>query len=363
MAYGGPDGVITVYESQVDRARLERLEGARWEYGYSHPSFVEESDDGKVDLTDCYILVTTERVSGARQLLPLLEQVVPTGRPLLIVAQDVEGEAFATLLLNRRRGVVNAVAIKTGTVTSQRRSALEDLAVLTGATLIARDAGLILESTTLDHLGQTKRAIVEQNSMTVIEGAGDPQKVDFRVSSLRAAMSRAEGDNDREDLVQRIARMKGGVANIVVGGLTFSDTFEAKYQVWSAIHSARKAVEGGVLVGGGKALLNAVDSLASVSADSAAEVAGVAAIRVALEEPTRRLIATAKQDEQSTMATIVSPMAPRFGFNARTGSSGDLVSAGILDPEPVLTHALSVAFSHARRVLLTDTWDLTNDRT
>jgi chaperonin GroEL len=355
MDYVGKDGIITVEES-IGNPRLERLEGVRFDRGYITDSFAAGSVDNKLNLEDCYVLVTTEKIDSMRPLLGLLEAVATTKRPLLVVADDVQGEALATLIVNAQRGVIRSVAVRAPGSGAKRRPILEDLAILTGASLLSPDLGISIESATLSDLGRSKRVIVDRETTTLVEGAGDPEKIEARAATIRSDLDNVQSGFEREQLQERLARLRGGVASILVGGVTYSDTLEAKYALYSALQSAYQAVATGFVPGGGIALANSAAAIKALAPQVEAEAAGLAIVVRALSAPLRALIATTRREEAATLEQIDQSPA-NFGVNTETSNMEDLVEAGVLDALEVVSHALKVAFAHGRQFLFADAWE------
>jgi chaperonin GroEL len=353
----GRDGVITVYESDSDVARVEVLEGVQFDRGFISPHFVTDPVKMEVTLEDVFILIHDQKISSMKNLLPVLESVAHSGKALLVIADDVEGEALATLVVNALRGTLRLAAVKSPGLGERRLAMLQDIAVLTGGQVVSYEAGLLLENAVISDLGRAKRIVVGKEATTIVGGAGEQSQIDLRADAIRAAIQRSGDDYEREYLHHRLARLAGAIANIVVGGITFSDTFEAKYRVWSALHSARKAVENGVVVGGGKAFVNAINDTLSVASRNPAEAAGVKAVAGALESPIRCLISSARLNESDVLDGVRAG-GIEFSLNAASGELQNLVDAGVLDPELTLSRALDVALAHTKKILLTDRWDL-----
>jgi chaperonin GroEL len=350
----GKDGVITVEESQTFGLELEFVEGMQFDKGFVSPYFVTDPEAMEARLEDPYILLAGRKVSRIQDLLPVLEKLVEGGKPLLIVAEDVEGEALATLVVNKLRGTFTAVAVKAPGFGDRRKSMLEDMAILTGAQVISDEVGLKLENATLDLLGRARRVIVTKDETTIVEGQGDPEKIKGRVGQLKAEIEKTDSDYDREKLQERLAKLAGGVALIKVGAATEVELKEKKHRIEDAVSATRAAIEEGTVAGGGVALIRAeeavdVDSL-GLSGD---EATGALIVRRSLQEPAR-LIAGNAGFEGAVVVERIRGEWEAIGFNAATGEWGDLRMAGIIDPAKVTRSALQNAASIAALVLTTE---------
>jgi chaperonin GroEL len=350
----GKDGVITVEESQTFGIELEFVEGMQFDKGYISPYFVTDPEAMEARLDDPYILLAGSKVSRIQDLLPVLEKLVEVGKPLLLVAEDVEGEALATLVVNKLRGSFTAVAVKAPGFGDRRKAMLEDMAILTGGQVISDEVGLKLENATLDLLGRARKVIVTKDDATIVEGEGDPEKIKGRVGQLRAEIEKTDSDYDREKLQERLAKLAGGVALIKVGAATEVELKEKKHRIEDAVSATRAAIEEGTVAGGGVALIRAeeavdVDNL-GLSGD---EATGALIVRRSLQEPAR-LIAGNAGFEGAVVVERIRRESDAIGFNAATGEWGDLRTAGIIDPSKVTRSALQNAASIAALVLTTE---------
>ena len=350
----GKDGVITVEESQTFGIELEFVEGMQFDKGYISPYFVTDPEAMEARLDDPYILLAGRKVSRIQDLLPVLEKLVESGKPLLIVAEDVEGEALATLVVNKLRGSLTAVAVKAPGFGDRRKAMLEDMAILTGGQVISDEVGLKLENATLDLLGRARKVIVTKDDATIVEGQGDPEKIRGRVGQLKAEIEKTDSDYDREKLQERLAKLAGGVALIKVGAATEVELKEKKHRIEDAVSATRAAIEEGTVAGGGVALIRAeeavdVDNL-GLSGD---EATGALIVRRSLQEPAR-LIAGNAGFEGAVVVERIRRESDAIGFNAATGEWGDLRTAGIIDPAKVTRSALQNAASIAGLVMTTE---------
>ena len=350
----GKDGVITVEESQTFGIELEFVEGMQFDKGYISPYFVTDPEAMEARLDDPYILLAGSKVSRIQDLLPVLEKLVEVGKPLLLVAEDVEGEALATLVVNKLRGSFTAVAVKAPGFGDRRKAMLEDMAILTGGQVISDEVGLKLENATLDLLGRARKVIVTKDDATIVEGQGDPEKIKGRVGQLKAEIEKTDSDYDREKLQERLAKLAGGVALIKVGAATEVELKEKKHRIEDAVSATRAAIEEGTVAGGGVALIRAeeavdVDNL-GLSGD---EATGALIVRRSLQEPAR-LIAGNAGFEGAVVVERIRRESDAIGFNAATGEWGDLRTAGIIDPSKVTRSALQNAASIAALVLTTE---------
>ncbi|THF65226.1 chaperonin GroEL [Pseudothauera rhizosphaerae] len=349
----GKEGVITVEDGKSLNNELEVVEGLQFDRGYLSPYFINNPDKQVAEIDNPYILLFDKKISNIRDLLPVLEQVAKAGRPLLIIAEDVEGEALATLVVNTIRGILKVVAVKAPGFGDRRKAILEDIAILTGGQVIAEEVGLTLEKATLADLGQAKRIEVGKENTTVIDGAGSVDAIKARVTAIDAQIGAATSDYDREKLQERKAKLAGGVAVIKVGAATEVELKEKKARVEDALHATRAAVEEGIVAGGGVALLRARSAITSLKGDNHDQDAGIKIVLRAIEEPLRQIVANAG-DEASVVVAKVLEGKGNFGYNAATGEYGDLVEQGVLDPAKVTRSALQNAASVASLILTTD---------
>jgi chaperonin GroEL len=349
----GKEGVITVEDGTGLENELDLVEGMQFDRGYISPYFINNPDKQVAVLEDPYILLHDKKVSNIRDLLPLLEQVAKAGKPLLIVAEDVDGEALATLVVNNIRGILKTVAVKAPGFGDRRKAMLEDIAILTGGTVIAEELGLKLENATLKDLGRAKRIEVAKEDTTVIDGAGEKAAIEARVKNIRKQIEEATSDYDKEKLQERVAKLAGGVAVIKVGAATEVEMKEKKARVEDALHATRAAVEEGIVAGGGVAYLRARSNLKNLKGDNADQDAGIKIVLRALEEPMRQIVNNAG-DEPSVVVNKIVEGKGNYGFNAQTGEYGDLVEMGVVDPTKVTRFALQNAASVASLMLTTD---------
>ena len=353
MEQVGKDGVVTVEEAKGLQTELEIVEGMQFDRGYLSPYFVTNADRMECVLDEPLILLHEKKIAAMRDLLPVLEQAAGGGRPLLIVAEDIEGDALATLVVNKLRGTIKVCAVKTPAFGDRRKAILEDLAVLTGARVITEDLGVKLENVQLSDLGTTKRAIVDKDSTTLVEGGGDRKAIQGRVATIRKQIEETTSDYDREKLQERLAKLAGGVAVVKVGAATETAMKEIKTRVEDALNATKAAAQEGTVVGGGTALLRAGQVLDKLSDDDEDVLTGIKIVRRALEEPLRRIAENAGLDG-AVVTGKVSQLKGNKGFNAASGEYEDLVAAGILDPTKVVRTALQNAASIAGLLLTTD---------
>ena len=347
----GKEGVITVEDGKSLHNELEVVEGMQFDRGYLSPYFINNPDKQVALLENPYLLLVEKKISNIRDLLPILEQVAKSGRPLLIIAEDIEGEALATLVVNSIRGVLKTVAVKAPGFGDRRKAMLEDIAILTGGTVISSDVGLTLEKATLAELGSAKKVEVNKESTTIIDGAGKEDQIEARVKQIRAQMEETSSDYDREKLQERVAKLAGGVALIKVGAEV--EMKEKKARVEDALHATRAAVEEGVVAGGGVALIRAKQSIKDIKGDNPEQDAGIKIVLRAMEEPMRQIVRNAG-DEPSVVVDRVANGKGNFGFNAQTGEYGDMIEMGVLDPTKVTRTALQNAASVASLILTTE---------
>ncbi|MDE2155104.1 MAG: chaperonin GroEL [Xanthomonadaceae bacterium] len=342
----GKEGVITVEEGSGLDNELDVVEGMQFDRGYLSPYFINNQTSQQVELDDPYILIHDKKVSNVRELLPVLEAVAKAGKPLLIVAEEVEGEALATLVVNTIRGIVKVAAVKAPGFGDRRKAILEDIAVLTNGQVVSEEVGLSLEKTTLADLGRAKRIVITKENTTIIDGAGEAEKIQSRIGQIKAQIEETSSDYDREKLQERVAKLAGGVAVIKVGAGTELEMKEKKARVEDALHATRAAVEEGVVPGGGVALIRALKAVEGLKGDNTDQDLGIAITRRALEAPLRSIVANAGE-EPSVILNKVKEGKGNFGYNAASGEFGDMVGMGILDPTKVtrtaLQHAASVA--------------------
>ncbi|WP_251865185.1 chaperonin GroEL [Achromobacter sp. Marseille-Q4962] len=349
----GNEGVITVEDGKSLDNELEVVEGMQFDRGYLSPYFINEPEKQLVSLEDPLVLLHDKKISNIRDLLPVLEAAAKAGKPLLIVAEDVEGEALATLVVNAMRGVLKVAAVKAPGFGDRRKAMLEDIAVLTGATVISEETGLQLEKATLAELGSAKRVEVRKENTIIVGGAGDQARIDARVKSIQAQIEEATSDYDREKLQERVAKLAGGVAVIKVGAATEVEMKEKKDRVDDALHATRAAVEEGVVPGGGVALLRARAALGKLKGANADQDAGIRIVLRALEAPLRAIVANAGEEPSVVVAKVLEGQG-NHGYNAATGEYGDLVEMGVVDPTKVTRTALQNAASIAGLILTTD---------
>lgn len=349
----GKEGVITVEDGKSLHNELEVVEGMQFDRGYLSPYFINNPDKQVALLENPYLLLVEKKISNIRDLLPILEQVAKSGRPLLIIAEDIEGEALATLVVNSIRGVLKTVAVKAPGFGDRRKAMLEDIAILTGGTVISSDVGLTLEKATLAELGSAKKVEVNKESTTIIDGAGKEDQIEARVKQIRAQMEETSSDYDREKLQERVAKLAGGVALIKVGAATEVEMKEKKARVEDALHATRAAVEEGVVAGGGVALIRAKQAIKEIKGDNPEQEAGIKIVLRAMEEPMRQIVRNAG-DEPSVVVDRVANGKGNFGFNAQTGEYGDMIEMGVLDPTKVTRTALQNAASVASLILTTE---------
>jgi chaperonin GroEL len=353
MGKVGKEGVITVEEGSGLENTLDVVEGMQFDRGYLSPYFVNNQQSMSCELEGPYILVYDKKISSIRDLLPVLEGVAKAGRPLLIISEDVEGEALATLVVNTIRGIVKVAAVKAPGFGDRRKAMLQDIAVLTSATVISEEVGLSLEKATLNDLGTAKRVIVTKENTTIIDGAGKREEIEARVKQVRAQIEEATSDYDKEKLQERVAKLAGGVAVIKVGAATEVEMKEKKARVEDALHATRAAVEEGVVPGGGVALIRALDAIKSLKGVNHDQNAGIDIARRAFEEPLRQIVANAGDEPSVVLAKVIEGKG-NFGYNAATGEYGDMIKMGILDPTKVTRSALQNAASIAGLMITTE---------
>ena len=351
----GKDGVITVEESRTMETQLDVVEGMQFDRGYLSPYFVTDAERMEVSLENPYILIYEKKISTMKDLLPLLEQIARTAKPLLIIAEDVDGEALATLVVNKLRGTLNVAAVKAPGFGDRRKAMLEDIAVLTGGKAVTEDLGIKLEGVKIEDLGTAKRITIDKDNTTIVDGGGEDAKIEGRVKEIRAQVEKTTSDYDREKLQERLAKLVGGVAVIKVGAATETEMKEKKARVEDAMHATRAAVEEGIVPGGGVALIRttkAVDAL--IKTLEGDEKIGAAIIRRAIEEPLRTIVSNAGEEGAVVIGKIHESKDPNFGYNAGTGVYEDLVKAGVIDPTKVTRTALQNAASISGLLLTTE---------
>ena len=349
----GKDGTITVEEAKSTETTLDVVEGMQFDRGYLSPYFVTDQESMETVLEDAYLLIHEKKISNLKDLLPLLEKVSKAGKPLLIIAEDVEGEALATLVVNKIRGTLQIAAVKAPGYGDRRKAMLQDLAVLTGGTVITEDLGISLDSVQLNDLGQTKRAVIDKDNTTIVEGAGKNADIKGRVEQIRRQIEETTSDYDREKLQERLAKLAGGVAVIAVGAATEAEMKEKKARVEDALHATRAAVEEGIVPGGGVALVRGIAKIADMTGETDGETAGIKIVRRALEEPLRQISGNAGFEGAVVVESVASKKGS-YGFNARSEEYGDMVKMGVIDPTKVVRTALSNAASIAGLLLTTD---------
>jgi chaperonin GroEL len=353
MGKVGKEGVITVEEGSGLANELDVVEGMQFDRGYLSPYFVNNQQNMTAELESPYILLHDKKISNIRDLLPVLEGVAKSGKPLMIIAEDVEGEALATLVINNMRGIVKVAAVKAPGFGDRRKAMLQDIAILTGGTVISEEVGLSLEKASLDDLGSAKKIVITKEESTIIDGAGKPSEIESRVNQIRAQIEETSSDYDREKLQERVAKLAGGVAVIKVGAATEVEMKEKKARVEDALHATRAAVEEGVVPGGGVALVRALQSLSKLKGSNHDQDVGIDIARRAMEEPLRQIVSNAG-DESSVVLNKVKEGKGNFGYNAATAEYGDMIEMGILDPTKVTRSALQNAASVAGLMITTE---------
>jgi chaperonin GroEL len=350
----GKDGVITVEEAKGLETTLETVDGMQFDRGYVSPYFVTDPEKMEAILEDAHILIHDKKISSMKDLLPVLEKVAQIGRPLLIIAEDVEGEALATLVVNKLRGTLRVCAVKAPGFGDRRKAMLQDIATLTGGQVISEEVGFKLENAVVPDLGKAKRIVIDKDNTTLIDGAGDDQKIQGRIKEIRVAIENSTSDYDKEKLQERLAKLAGGVAVINVGAATEAEMKEKKARVEDALHATRAAVEEGIVPGGGVALVRAQKSLANVKTDDSDEQIGVTIIRRALEEPLRMIVQNSGAEPSIVLEKVRGAKDEAFGYNALTDTFENLVQAGVIDPTKVARTALQNAASIAGLLLTTE---------
>ncbi len=354
MSKVGNEGVITVEEAKSAATELDVVEGMQFDRGYLSPYFITNADKMQAVLEDCYILLHEKKLSNLQSMLPLLESVVQTSKPLLIIAEDVEGEALATLVVNKLRGGLKIAAVKAPGFGDRRKAMLEDIAILTGGQLVSEDLGIKLENVTIDMLGTAKRVVITKDDTTIVDGAGEKADIEARTSQIRAQIEETTSDYDREKLQERLAKLAGGVAVIRVGGATEVEVKERKDRVDDALNATRAAVEEGIVPGGGTALLYASQSLEKLKGENSDQDAGIAIIRRALQAPIRQIVENAGVEGSIVVGKLLEQKDTKFGFNAQTEEYGNLIEMGIVDPAKVVRTALQDAASVAGLLITTE---------
>ena len=349
----GKEGVITVEDGKSLADELDVVEGMQFDRGYLSPYFINNQQSQQVELEDPYILLYDKKISNVRELLPVLEGVAKAGKPLLIVAEEVEGEALATLVVNTIRGIVKVAAVKAPGFGDRRKATLEDMAILTGGQVISEEVGLSLEKATLKDLGRAKKIVITKENSTIIDGAGEGKAIESRIAQIKAQIEETSSDYDREKLQERVAKLAGGVAVIKVGAATEVEMKEKKARVEDALHATRAAVEEGVVPGGGVALIRALDAIKKLKGDNEDQTHGIVIARRAMEAPLREIVANCG-DEPSVVLNKVAGGKGNYGYNAANGEYGDMVEFGILDPTKVTRTALQNAASIAGLVITTE---------
>jgi chaperonin GroEL len=354
MSKVGQDGVITVEESRTLETALEVVEGMQFDRGYLSPYFVTDPERMEAVLEDAVILIHEKKISSMKDLLPLLEQVARAGKPLLIIAEDVEGEALATLVVNRLRGTLQVCAVKAPGFGDRRKAMLQDIAILTGGKAITEDLGIKLESIQITDLGRAKKVVVDKDNTTIVEGGGKPAEIEGRVKQIRAQIDDTTSDYDREKLQERLAKLVGGVAVIKVGAATETELKEKKARVEDAMHATKAAVEEGIVPGGGVAFIRAQKALENFKLENEDENIGIGIVKRALEEPLRQIVGNAGQEGAVVVDKVRSNKSANYGFNAETEEYGDMIAMGVVDPTKVTRYALQNAASIAGLLLTTE---------
>ena len=350
----GNEGVITVEEAKSLETELDVVEGMQFDRGYISPYFITNADKMRVEMEDPYLLIYEKKLSGLQELLPLLEAVVQTSKPLIIVAEDVEGEALATLVVNKLRGGLKVAAVKAPGFGDRRKAMLEDIAVLTGGQAISEDLGIKLENVTINMLGRAKKVMIDKENTTIVHGAGKKAEIEARITQIKAQIEETTSDYDKEKLQERLAKLAGGVAVIRVGGATEIEVKERKDRVDDAMHATRAAVEEGILPGGGVALLRSVDALKRVKTENEDQKHGVEIVRKAIQSPARQIAINAGADGSVVVGKIMDKDQYSYGFDAQAGEYGNLVTKGIIDPTKVVRSAIQGAASVAGLLITTE---------
>ncbi|RWI13402.1 chaperonin GroEL [Mesorhizobium sp.] len=350
----GNEGVITVEEAKTAETELEVVEGMQFDRGYLSPYFITNQDKMRVELEEPYLLIHEKKLSNLQAMLPVLEAAVQSGKPLLIIAEDVEGEALATLVVNKLRGGLKVAAVKAPGFGDRRKAMLEDIAILTGGTAISEDLGIKLENVTLEMLGRAKKVVIEKENTTIVDGAGRKDEIQGRITQIKAQIEETTSDYDREKLQERLAKLAGGVAVIRVGGSTEVEVKERKDRVDDAMHATRAAVEEGILPGGGVALLRAAKALDNVAVDNPDQKTGVEIVRRAIEQPVRQIAENAGAEGSIIVGKLREKTEFGYGWNAQTNEFGDLFAQGVIDPAKVVRAALQDAASVAGLLVTTE---------
>jgi chaperonin GroEL len=350
----GKDGVITVEEAKGTETELKVVEGMQFDRGYLSPYFVTNTETMEAELEDAYILIHDKKISSMKDLLPVLEKVVQTGKPILIIAEEVEGEALATLVVNKLRGTLRVVAVKAPGFGDRRKAMLEDIAILTGGTVISEEKGFKLENATIAYLGQAKRIVVDKDNTTIVEGKGKPDQIKARINEIKSQIEKATSDYDKEKLQERLAKLSGGVAVLNIGASTEVEMKEKKARVEDALHATRAAVQEGIVAGGGVALIRAAKALDSLKPENEDQKTGIEIIRRAIEEPLRLIVANTGTTDGAVVLQKVKEGKDDFGFNARTEQYENLIQSGVVDPTKVTRTALENAASVASLLLTTE---------
>ncbi|HJL27049.1 MAG TPA: chaperonin GroEL [Polyangiaceae bacterium LLY-WYZ-15_(1-7)] len=350
----GKEGVITVEEAKGLETELEVVEGMQFDRGYLSPYFATNTESMKAELEDCYVLIYEKKIANMKDLIPVLEKIAQQQKPFLIIAEDIEGEALATLVVNRLRGTLKAAAVKAPGFGDRRKEMLKDIATLTGGTFVSEDLGIKLENVQLSDLGQAKRVIIDKDSTTIVDGAGKKKDIASRMDTIRKQIEETSSDYDREKLQERLAKLVGGVAVIMVGAATEVEMKEKKARVEDALHATRAAVEEGIVPGGGVALIRGQKGLEELETESDDEAVGVRILMRAIEEPLRQIASNAGLEGSIVVNEVKAAKKQVFGFNARTETYEDLVAAGVIDPTKVVRSALQNAASVAGLMLTTE---------
>ena len=350
----GKDGVITVEEAKGIETFLDVVEGMQFDRGYLSPYFVTDADNMETVLEDATVLIHDKKISSMKDLLPVLEKVAQTGGPLLIIAEDIEGEALATLVVNKLRGTLRVAAVKAPGFGDRRKAMLEDISILTGGTVVSEEKGYRLENTTLDYLGRAKRIVIDKDTTVVVDGAGEAESIKARVNQIRQQIETTTSDYDREKLQERLAKLSGGVAVLKIGAATEPEMKEKKARVEDALHATRAAIEEGIVPGGGVAYLRTLSSLDGVETENADQAIGVSIVRRALEEPLRQIAENAGMEGSIVVRTVADGEGD-YGFNAQTEEYGSLMEQGVIDPTKVARTALENASSVSSLLLTTET--------